>query len=364
MKKICQFIISFILMSSLMLSGILCSAAILEDNLDADQQTTILQNASATGLKNFSSTSTYWVMQNYTDSLSNANYVLRGNKQSGGAISSTSFTLNLPFYLSGFDSLSIQFVVFGTYSGGYPFNNFSFYQVNGSVATALSFQEIGSATLTNVKVPGSTTSATYNGRIYQVTVNSSIDFLRVQFGTWYSSSDINYMMFGFSGIYVQGTSEALQNIEYQVSQIGTKVDDLKTAIQAAASNIGGIATNQGNILTSVNQIKGLAQTLVDNQEIIMYSSDDDQLILTELDTRTQDVKDALTEYKTIINQYHNPPDVNNVTNVIQQGIPEQYNPQEFATVLTAALNNSIVTTILITLGAVCLLSYVLFGKKG
>lgn len=368
-KKILIGILTFLLLSVFMVSPIY--AAVITNTLDVDQKQIILNNSTSTGTKyNFNSQSTYWKNAIYTDSYSGAQYVMRGNTSSYSKIvNSNTPVFNLSMFLSGFDSMTIEFVVMQDYtsSSAYMPRIGTVQSVVGSVATSVSYQNIGSARLDSVYKPGSTGTAstaktTYYGTIYQVTVTNAIDYLRINFTDYYYS-DIENMLLGFCAVYINGTSEALQNIEYQVSQIGTKVDDLKTAIQNAASNIGGIATNQGNILTSVNQIKGLSQTLVDNQQIIMYATQDDQLIITALNDRFDDVKDALDEYKQIMEQYHNPPEISNVTNIINQGVPQEYNPQVVAPVLGVIFDNSIVTTILIAVLALATMSYVLFGKK-
>lgn len=368
MKKICQFIISFILMSSLMLGGILCSAAVITDSLDADQKGIILSNATGTGFYDFRPQNTNWAISTYTDYFSKADYIARGNSNSINSISSTSLTLNLPFYLSGFDSLTVEFFLLSNYSTNYsPFSTLTVSRVLGSAASSLSVTNIGSVNLRDVKTPsntGSSVTASYFGYLYQVTITDPIDFLRIQFTSDYTGSDAKQFLYGFAGVYVNGTSEALANIEVQVSQIGTKVDTLTSAIQNAASNIGAIVTGQGNLLTAVEDIKDYAESIDDKQDIIIYATQNDQLIIQEYNERLTEIKNEFNQYNSILEQYYNPPDVNNVTNIIDGGIPDEFNPGELLSPLQSIMGSSIISTLLIAVATCVLISYVLFGKKG
>lgn len=370
-KKILIGILTFLLLSVFMVSPIY--AAIIEDNFDETQQRIVLGNTNATGTLSFSQVAN-WAYANFTDSTSGVNYFVRGNKYNTTAVTRSDVTINLPFFLSGFDSLTIEFVL-GANSPNQnyfssQFTNIQVYSVKDSIATPVERTDIGDVYLSQVKIPtttSSTNTTTYYGNIYQISVTDPIDYLRITFNTnsYGSSTDYwRYLIFGFSGIYVHATSEALVSIEQQVIEIAGKVDDLKQAIEDAASDLGGIATNQGEILDSVNEIKQLNNTLVQNQEIIMYSTEDDQIVMNELDARFNDVKDALDNYRDILEQYDNPPEISNVTNIISNAIPQEYDPQVIAPVLTAVFDNSIVTTILIAVVALMIMSYILFGKKG
>lgn len=371
--KICRYIISFILILTVCSVGLLCSAAIIQDNFDETQKRIVLGNTNATGTLSFSQTAN-WAYANYTDSTSGVNYFVRGNKYNTTAVTRTDVTINLPFFLSGFDSLTLEFVL-GANSPNQnywssQFTDIQVYSVKDSIATPVERTDIGDVYLSQVKIPtttSSTNTTTYYGNIYQISVTEPIDYLRITFNTnsYGTQTDYwRYLIFGFAGIYVNATSEALVSIQQQVIDIAGKVDDLKQAIEDAASSLGGIATNQGDILNSVNDIKELNNTLVENQQIIMYSTEDDQIVMNALNERFTEVKDALQEYRDILEQYHNPPSVGDVTNIINQGVPQDYDPAIVAPVLTAVFDNSLITTILIAVIALMIMSYVLFGKKG
>lgn len=367
-KKFLIGILTFLLLLVFMVSPIY--AAILEDNFDETQKRIVMGNANASGLLSLTTAINNWPYANYTDSTSGVDYFVRGNKYNSTAVTSSSVTLNLPFFLSGFDSLNIEFALAANSGSQNAFHwyieNLKFYIVKDSIATPVTFQDIGDIYLSQVNIPTTTNSnnaVNYYGNVYQIKITQPIDYLRITFtGTEYGTS-WKYLLWGFAGIYVQATSEALVSIEQQVIEITGKVDDLKQAIENAASDLGGIATNQGEILDTVNDIKQLNNTLVQNQQIIMYSTQDDQIVMNELNDRFNDVKDALNEYKEIMEQYHNPPEISNVTNIINQGVPQEYNPQVVAPVLGVIFDNSIVTTILIAVLALATMSYVLFGKK-
>lgn len=367
MRRIIKYIISFIFILIVACSGLLCSAAVITDSLDTDQKAIILQNATGTGFNDFSSSDTNWALGIYQDYYSDASYTLRGNSNSIYALSSKSLTLNLPFYLSGFDSLTIEFMLLSSHSYIGVFGTPTFSRVIGSSSYAITATRIGEANLRSVETPSnvnSSVTSNYYGYIYQITITDPIDFLRIQFNSVYAPTDVKQFLYGFAGIYVNGTSEALANIETQVSQIGGKVDTLTSAIQNAASNIGAIVDGQGDLLTSVDDVKAYLESIDEKQGIIIYATQDDQLIIQELDERFESIKDDLDEYKDILDRYHNPPDINNVTNIIDQGLPNEFNPQVISPVLAAVFDNSIVTTILIAVGALMLMSYILFGKKG
>lgn len=368
MRRTIQYIISFIFILIVTCSGLLCSAAVITDTLDADQKGIILSNATGSGFYDFRLQNTNWAIGTYTDYFSKAEYIARGNSNSINSISSTSLTLNLPFFLSGFDSLTVEFFLLSNYSTNYsPFGTPTVSRVLGSAASSLSVTNIGSVNLRNVQTPsntGSNVTTSYFGYLYQVTITDPIDYLRIQFSSDETGSNAKQFLYGFAGVYVNGTSEALANIEVQVSQIGTKVDTLTSAIQSAASNIGAIVTGQGNLLTAVEDIKDYAESIDDKQDIIIYATQNDQLIIQEYNERLTEIKNEFNEYNSILEQYYNAPDVNNVTNIIDGGMPSEYNPAVVAPVLSAIFDNSIVTIILVAVLALVLMSYVLFGKKG
>lgn len=367
MRRTIKYIISFIFMFIVTCSGLLCSAAIITDSLDNDQKGIILSNAVESGLNGMIGPSSYWGIASYTDTLSTASYFVRGyNWDNNSAFDSSSVTLNLPFYLSFFDSLTIQLVLATNLST--TSSNLStptFYKVFGSTSSTVAGIRLGDVYIANVIPPGSTrtTKTTFFGSLYQITINDPIDFLRIKF-TVSSYSSNQMFIFGFAGIDVTGTSEALQNIDQQVSQIGIKVDTLTSAIQNAASNIGSIVTGQGTILSAVEDIKDYVESIDDKQDIIIYATQNDQLIIQEYNERLTEIKNEFNEYNSILEQYYNPPNINNVTNIIDGGVPSEYDPTVVAPVLSAIFDNSIVTIILVAVLALAVMSYVLFGKKG
>lgn len=366
MSRTIKYIISFIFMLTVTCSGLLCSAAVITDSLDDDQKGIILSNATGSGFYDFSPQDINWAVGTYTDFFSKANYVARGNSNSINSINSTSLTLNLPFFLSGFDSVTVEFFILSNYTGS-TFRGLTVSRVLGSTATSLSVTSIGSVSLRGVQTPsntGSSVTASYSGVLYQVTITDPIDYLRIQFSSLYTGSTVKQFLYGFAGVYVNGTSEALQNIDQQVSQIGAKVDSLTAAVQSAASNIGAIVTGQGDLLTAVEDIKDYAESIDDKQDIIIYATQNDQLVIQEYNERLTDIKNEFNQYNSILDQYYNPPDVNNVTNIIDGGMPSEYDPTVIAPVLSAIFDNSIVTIILVAVLALAVMSYVLFGKKG
>ena len=368
MRHTIKYIISFIFILIVTCSGLLCSAAVITDSLDPDQKAIILQNATGSGFNSLSSGNTYWAIGTYQDYFSDATYIARGNSSNINSITSTSLTLNLPFYLSGFDSMTIEFFLLSNYAASSsPFGTPTVSRVFGSAATSLSITNIGSVNLRDVTIPsntGGSSTASYFGYLYQVTVTDPIDFLRIQFSSDYVGNSVKQFLYGFAGVYVNGTSEALANIEVQVSQIGSKVDALTTAIQNATSDIGAIVDGQGNLLTAVEDIKDYAESIDDKQDIIIYATQNDQLVIQEYNERLTEIKNEFNEYNSILEQYYNPPDVNNVTNIIDGGMPSEYDPTIVAPVLSAIFDNSIVTIILVAVLALAVMSYVLFGKKG
>lgn len=353
MRRIIKYIISFIFILIVACSGLLCSAAIFPEYLTSEQINLIRRSATYSGLKGT------WLT--YTFSNDTGSYYMYGNIQSNQSPLSTSNPiLYYPLFLSNFDTVVVQFAGFGTFDWPSILNVRA---VNGSVATDIPFEKIGNLGSGNIAIPGSSSTTTYLGSQYQITISEPIDYLQITLDIPYYTVS-SYYLFGLMGIQVIGTSDVLLSIESQVLQIGSKVDALTSAVQNATSDIGAIVDGQGDILTSVDDVKAYLESIDEKQDIIIYATQNDQLIILELDERFEVIKDELDEYKDILEQYYSPPDVNNVTNIIQNGLPNEYNPQVLSPVLTAVFDNSIVTTILIAVLALVTMSYVLFGKKG
>lgn len=356
MRRTIKYIISFIFILIVTCSGLLCSAAIFEKTLDSEQMALIVTNNSRTN------TQGTWAYLNFTTS-AGVTYYTVGNVSSNSQplLSNKNSVYNFPLFLSGFESITVQFAIF---RNEYPYMSIvNVKSVTGSSAPTVAYEQIGSTGTDTMPMPGGSGTANYYGKQYQVTITGpSIDYLRITVD-YDGSYDDDYMV-GLIGIQVNATSEALQNIDQQVSQIGSKVDSLTSAVQNAASNIGAIVDGQGNLLTAVEDIKDYAESIDDKQDIIIYATENDQLVIQEYNERLTDIKNEFNQYNSILEQYYNAPDVNNVTSIIDGGMPSEYDPTVVAPVLSAIFDNSIVTIILVAVLALVLMSYVLFGKKG
>lgn len=264
-------------------------------------------------------------------------------------------SFNIPLYLSGFDSLTVQFAVAGSFTNILNFD--SVYCIDDSVATPVTSSYLGTLQSTNYSV--------YPWQLYQVTFESDVDIAQFRFLPTSVVSDSSFTLaFGTPAISVVADDSVIEGISAQINSINTKISQLISAIDDLQTALDGLVIQNGDVVTNLQEINNIANSIEENQELMLYLTENEELVVQNITNANTSNTTKINQYISIMQQYaENYPTVNNVENIIESGVPSS----EAIAVAVAPIQSLFDATwfigILATLGAVALLSYVLFGKR-
>lgn len=274
-----------------------------------------------------------------------------------------SFNLNIPLFLSGFDSLTIQFAVAGTVFD-YK-TDLMCRSIHDSVGTFVDFDYLGTLPATNISYPDDNlNTVSRNFALYQVTLTEDIDILQFSLTVNNSAVTLFQVSFGITGVSVVADDSVIQGISGQILQINNKIDDLIEAIGDLQTVLDGLVIQNGDVVTNLEEINNIASSIEENQELMLYLTDNEELVVQNITTNNTANTSKINQYISIMQQYaQNYPTVNNVENIIEAGIPSSADIAVAVAPIQSLFDATWFIGILATVGAVALLSYVLFGKR-
>lgn len=264
---------------------------------------------------------------------------------------------NIPLFLSGFDSITVQFAIAGSFMNSNLMQFDSAVLIDDSIATPVEVNYLGTVSTTDYSV--------YPFQLYQVTIEDDVDLLQFRFLPLSIVSDSSFTLaFGLTAVSVVADDSVIQGISGQIMQINTKIESLIDAIDDLQSTLDGLVIQNGDVVTNLQEINNIANSIEENQELMLYLTENEELVVQNITTSNTNNTTKINQYISIMQQYsQNNPTVNNVENIIESGVPSA----EAIAVAVAPIQSLFDATwfigILATVGAVALLSYVLFGKR-
>lgn len=274
-----------------------------------------------------------------------------------------SLNLNIPLFLSGFDSLTIQFAVAGT-AFDYK-TDIKCRAIHDSVGTLVDFDYLGTLPATNIPYPDdNVNTVTRNFALYQVTLTEDIDILQFCLTVNNSAVTLFQVSFGITGVSVVVDDSVIQGIAGQIFDINNKIDDLIDAIGDLQLALDGLVIQNGDIVTNLEEINNIASSIEENQELMLYLTENEELVVQTITANNTSNTTKINQYISIMQQYaQNYPTVNNIENIIEAGIPSSADIAVAVAPIQSLFDATWFIGILATVGAVALLSYVLFGKR-
>lgn len=261
--------------------------------------------------------------------------------------------LNFPLFLSGFKTLTFQFIVQGDALNSLVLD--SMYSISDSIASPIEFEYVGTLSSDNISYPYS---------LYQITVDSDIDIFQVRFlPQAIINSNLNFR-FGFVAISILADDSVMQGISAQISSINTKITQLISAIGDLQTALDGLVVQNGDVVTNLQEINNIANSIEENQELMLYLTENEELVVQNITQNNTSNTTKINQYIAIMQQYaENYPTVNNVENIIESGVPSAEAIALAVGPIQSLFDATWFIGILATVGAVALLSYVLFGKR-
>lgn len=263
-------------------------------------------------------------------------------------------SFNIPLYLSGFDSLTLQFAIAGSFTNILSFD--SVFAIDDSIATEVTSSYLGTLQSTNY--------STYPWYLYQVTFDSDVDIAQFRFLPLSVVSDSSFTLaFGTPAISVIADDSLIQGISAQILGIEDKIEDLLSAIASLQTSIDGLVIDSGNIVNNLSDIDNIVNNIEENQQVMIYGTQEQALAVSTVHNEYNSVINDIDNYISIMDRYDTKPTVGAVQDIIEAGIPDSADIAVAVAPIQSLFGAEWFIGILATVGAVAMLGYVLFGKR-
>lgn len=368
MRKTYKYIISFIIISTLCVGGITCNAAIISQDIGADQFAVIL------GLSDFNYVSHFsGYAPEFGSGTTSTGVDVHVRYDGSVSYNRETYTINIPLYLTGIENGTIQFCLGSSDTHLDSLNVVSYNVLVDGVSTTYSdgleyLGKIGSAEFTGT---GSNLGTkTYYFKLWQITWEGNIDVLQLNVTNDDTTVTQTPFAFGLTGASFLGADVQMATIVSQITNISQGIEDLKIYVDQVESNQ---ITIIGKIEDVIEALKSI-DDLKDQMEQILSAEAFDQANGTTIvqdiqvnNSKQVTVLNDLRSYSQTLNNYYNPNVVDNAITVLEQS---EDSIELLGTLSTTMPLISSVTIagrplegLLIWVFAIVLLSYVLFGKK-
>lgn len=368
MRKTYKYIISFIIISTLCVGGITCNAAIISQDIGADQFAVIL------GLSDFNYVSHIGAYApEYGSGTTSTGVDVHVRYDGSVSYNRETYTINIPLYLTGIENGTIQFCLGSSETHLDSLDVVSYNVLVDGVSTAFTdgleyLGKIGSAEFTGT---GSNLGTkTYYFKLWQITWEGNIDVLQLNVTNSDTTATQTPFAFGLTGASFLGADVQIATIVSQITNISQGIEQLKIYVDQVESNQITIIGKIEDVIDALSSIEDLK----DQMEQILSAEAFDQANGTTIvqdiqvnNSKQVTVLNDLRSYSQTLNNYYNPNVVNNATRVINQYKDIISNLVSISTTLPLITGVSIggfsIENLITVVFAIVLLSYVIFGKK-